>query len=1309
MNLNIHSHFTPTILMLSLLLLSVSLWNPPAHAQEPVTTGYQLIESDDAQVQATGQWTIASEANASGGSYLRSSGASINDMLTLDFEGPFLEIVYAQAPGFGTLVIEIDGVVVRTLITASSTANSEGRATVDYLEPGRHQVRIYASDGVIGVDAFRIQSPEPATNQDTSAAINGYVRNGATPLAQVPVVIPGLARTCTDENGFFRFDGLTASQGYPLLAGSDEMGCDNALPDQNWALTWYPAAPRPSLGSLVEVSAAGVTRVDFDLAVGGRLGGIVVAAPGAATLADGRVFIFDAATQEKITSARLDCEGSACSYQVNGLPAPGEYHVKVEADGHATGWWRQDGRWSGSPDEADTIEITDTANDVNFQLLQGGSVAGQVNGANGPLANIPVEIYTPDNLLLGTCTDNTGRYTISGIPFDMPVTVGASFRDNWCDGPTNYVARWYDNVPTPRNATFITLDAGQPALESVDFTLELGGSVSGRVVAAEDTAQTLAGVVVCAFPYQQLPLDSTYFACTSSAENGNYTINRAPAGQVWVRAFPDGRLQHYYDRATNQVDARPITVRTDAGVPEVNFILPRAARISGSVFAEDGQTPAGGIYISDIDGEYGVCSRPDGSYEIYVPVTPVNDPHYLQARGGFCQPVGYPVQYYDQVKDLIGAQPLPVASIETQLEGVDFIRLLPNTPTTISPTTALFTRTPEYRWTAIEGSTHYGLFIQPVSPEGQTIEKWLAVEEVDCADNICRARPEDTSLRSNGRSSYRWSVQAYQDEGFGLGPRSSLRTFSVMPPPNPVNGAPAFTRFDGRVSLQWDAVDGAGWYQVYIGAADGEAVWSQWLGAEEIDCATQCALEPEVSLSNGSYTWYVRAYGPAGYSPWTDGTSLSLNATPPPVVTKQSPAPGEVLDTAEVTFAWQAVPVALNYQLAITGPDGYELDRAVSPGDADNCTESEGRCQLTLDLPASGSYTWYVRAINAAGGGLWDSAEPESYGGVEFEVAVPIPALAEKISPATNASLSTGQVSFHWREVAEAVAYRLAVTGPEDFSYDQLHMPGQGAQCSDGTCTVTVMLPANGPYTWYLQAQNAVGEGRWSQSEPDDFGGIEFEVNAGPVQVISKLEPAAGALVTENPVTFRWQADPNATGYEWAVVGPGEQTLEGSGFIGQGFDCEDGVCNLQLELPRNGDYTWYLRGTGPAGPGLWHPEEPENYGGVSFRLEVPPPPAPSLQAPADGATVSDRTATFRWDDVPHADYYELWIRSEERDVLRQWYAAETLACDGASCHLDLQPDLLPGGNYQWSVSAYSSAADVIGPSSAAFSFFRLEP
>lgn len=142
------------------LALSTSLF-PALSDDHP--QNLHTIESDDPVVVREGEWTAQTAAGASGGSYLYNTAVNPDrpdPALTLQFSGTYLEVIYVSGLNLGTLAIEVDGTVLRTVITASDRTQYNLRTSINYLTDELHTLRVYAqSGGVVGVDAFVASMP----------------------------------------------------------------------------------------------------------------------------------------------------------------------------------------------------------------------------------------------------------------------------------------------------------------------------------------------------------------------------------------------------------------------------------------------------------------------------------------------------------------------------------------------------------------------------------------------------------------------------------------------------------------------------------------------------------------------------------------------------------------------------------------------------------------------------------------------------------------------------------------------------------------------------------------------------------------------------------------------------------------------------------------------------------------------------------------------------------------------------------------------------------------------------------------------
>ncbi len=134
----------------------------PAFSQDPTTTT-QKIESDDARVDRNGNWTNQTASGASGGSYVYGGGGE-NDALALHFYGPSVEVIYVSGPKLGTLAVEVDDTVLRTVITAADSTQYGQSTKINYLSEEWHTLKVYAQEGgTVAIDAFvaNFDAPPP--------------------------------------------------------------------------------------------------------------------------------------------------------------------------------------------------------------------------------------------------------------------------------------------------------------------------------------------------------------------------------------------------------------------------------------------------------------------------------------------------------------------------------------------------------------------------------------------------------------------------------------------------------------------------------------------------------------------------------------------------------------------------------------------------------------------------------------------------------------------------------------------------------------------------------------------------------------------------------------------------------------------------------------------------------------------------------------------------------------------------------------------------------------------------------------------
>lgn len=145
----------------------------------------QLIESDSALVLREGIWTYQYTSSASGAGYLYSTDSS-SDVLTLNFTGTTIDIIYIRHPSLGRFAVEIDGTIVRTVNAYNEATEFGVVSSITYLADEQHVLRVYPAEGVIAIDAFiagttletilvtatpNTYTPSPSENPQTPQAL----------------------------------------------------------------------------------------------------------------------------------------------------------------------------------------------------------------------------------------------------------------------------------------------------------------------------------------------------------------------------------------------------------------------------------------------------------------------------------------------------------------------------------------------------------------------------------------------------------------------------------------------------------------------------------------------------------------------------------------------------------------------------------------------------------------------------------------------------------------------------------------------------------------------------------------------------------------------------------------------------------------------------------------------------------------------------------------------------------------------------------------------------------------------------------
>jgi len=283
---------------------------------------------------------------------------------------------------------------------------------------------------------------------------------------------------------------------------------------------------------------------------------------------------------------------------------------------------------------------------------------------------------------------------------------------------------------------------------------------------------------------------------------------------------------------------------------------------------------------------------------------------------------------------------------------------VPNKVARISPTGNVPANvTQRYTWKLDPAAIWYELY---TIKDGQLfLDRWFAL-----ADSVVDIATGNFAVDVNGHGpgAYQWWVRGWSPDG--LGPWSSAGGFTIgaVALVTPSNSAILQTR---RPQLSWSQSDPAAtWFHLWINR-DGSKYLDQW-----IEGTTNWTASTD--MSGGDYAWWVQAWSPAGYGPWSTNSTFTIQTAVPNTIALISPA-GSATATATQRYTWNADPAATRYELYIIRNGSLLLDQWFS---LTNSVVDSATGDFAVDVTAGGpgAYLWYVRGWSPDGLGAWSDA-----------------------------------------------------------------------------------------------------------------------------------------------------------------------------------------------------------------------------------------------------------------------------------------------------------------------------------------------
>jgi hypothetical protein len=423
--------------------------------------------------------------------------------------------------------------------------------------------------------------------------------------------------------------------------------------------------------------------------------------------------------------------------------------------------------------------------------------------------------------------------------------------------------------------------------------------------------------------------------------------------------------------------------------------------------------------------------------------------------------------------------------------------------------------------------------------------------------------------------SYYWRVRGKNATLTGLWSTPSRLTLS-LPAPNLVAPADIFTTNASELTFSWDSVAGATDYRIQI-SFDNTFAYVMYDQTTAITSHTQAFIYP--------YIYYWRVQGLNG-----DWSAIRQFTIELPTVNLIAPADMMTTSNPTITFSWEAVAGATDYQIEIT------ITNPFGPVIYSQTVTNPTHTQFVAD---AGTYYWKVRARNNTLLGEWSLAR-------QFTTE-PFPPVT-LIAPSDQANISDPTIPFSWDAMAGATSYQIQISTDITFAtvtYDQ----------TVTNPTHTQFIGTNAIHYWRVRAKLDATNGNWSVTR-------QFTTQTPP----NLIAPVDMSSTVENSITFSWDMLPNATEYQIQI-----STDSGFGtFTANQTQTETSYTHTFTE---SGIYYWRVLGRNGALDSAW----------ATYQFTLQKLPAPTLLTPIDGYINTETSVLHAWTPIAGATSYTMQI------------------------------------------------------------------
>lgn len=468
---------------------------------------------------------------------------------------------------------------------------------------------------------------------DRGGVIRGHVKDQTTrePIANTYINIydsagNDIAYSHTDENGSYSVKGLIQGTYYAVTSSYDQH-IDEAYDNIECPAYFCD----PLTGTPIKVKFGDVSQINFNLQTGGTIAGKIVDSSNRKPIEYISVTIYDSNGYERA----YGYTDEAGRYETNGM-ATGQYYAVTHSDQNY-----MDELYNNQPcplrdcnvGTGDPISVSaaHTTTRIDFALDVGGSISGMITTSDSnPLSGFYTLAFDSQGSYVraGFSTGINGQYSVGGLPSANFYVATRNY--------DRYVDELYNNIPctearcNPLIGTPVAVTKGLDT-PGIDFVLDLGGSISGKIYDAQ-TNSPLGEAYVNIYDaagntvsYGYADASGYYRADYIGLSTGTYFATSYSYSADYMNELYDNIPCHY---SCDHLTGTPIQVTAGTDTGNIDFALDHGGRISGNIIDVDTSNPmtdasvtvynSSGIFVgsghTDDFGYYIVQNLEAGSY-----------------------------------------------------------------------------------------------------------------------------------------------------------------------------------------------------------------------------------------------------------------------------------------------------------------------------------------------------------------------------------------------------------------------------------------------------------------------------------------------------------------------------------------------------------------------------------------------------------------------------------------------------------------------------------------------------------------------